>query len=126
MSNDKLTTIEMKLESIIERLHEMNVTLAENTKSLIVHEKRTDLAERKMEILNDRIDSLKSDEHAQFKELTQTVDRKFTDLESKLNPIKNHVEVLDKVFGMTWKVIIPGLVAAIGILYKLGVLKIGK
>jgi hypothetical protein len=126
MNNDKLTVIEMKLESIIERLHEMNVTLAENTKSLIVHEKRTDIAERKMELLNDRVDSLKEDEHAQFKELTQIVDRKFGELEAKLTPIKNHVEVLDKVFGMVWKIIIPCILTSVGILYKFGILKIGN
>lgn len=124
MSDHKLQSIEAKLEAVIDKLHVMNVTMARNTESLIIHEKRTDIAERKMESLNGRIDDLKDRENKQFKELSEYVQEKFCSIEDKISPIKTHVEVMSKVFNLVWKVIIPCFVGVLGILYKVGVLKI--
>lgn len=125
MSDHKLNSIELKLEAIIEKLHDMNVTLAENTQSLIIHEKRTDLAERKIEVLNSRIDELKDRENEQFKELTAEVKSTFKSLEEQILPVKIHVETMEKILNIVFKYIVPGLAGLATLLYSLGILKFG-
>ncbi len=124
--SNKVIAMEMKLELILDKLHDIDITLAENTKSLIIHEKRTDLAERRIETMNERIDELKDRENEQFEKLGKSVEDKFSAIEEKILPIKNHIEVLDKVFGLMWKVIIPSLAAVVGALYKFGIISIGS
>ena len=123
MSDQRLQVIEGKIDTVIEKLHEMNVVLAKNTESLIIHEKRTDIAEKKLEALNDRIDEIKDKEHEQFKELSELVQDKVTSIHEKIAPIKNHVEVLDNTIKFIWKYVIPSVVGIFALLYKLGVIK---
>lgn len=124
MSEEKSSNVESKLDTIIEKIHEMNVTLAENTQSLVIHEKRTDIAERKIEILNNRIDELKEKESVQFKELSDSIQDKFNAIEDQVLPIKIHVEAMDKVFSIVWKVLVPAVIGIFGILYKFGFIKL--
>ncbi len=113
-----------KLDLIVQKLHEIEIVLTKNTESLIIHEKRTDLAESKLEVLNTRIDELKEKEMDQFKELTVSIQDKFEEIQNKIAPIKTHVEVMDKVFNIVWKVIIPCVIGFIGLLYKIGWIKV--
>lgn len=124
MNDSRLQSIETKIDTLIDKLHETNVILARNTESLIIHEKRTDLAERRIENLNNRIDDLKDIENEQFKDLTKYVESEFDKFNAKLEPVKNHVEVLDKTIKFIWKVIVPSVVAIFGLLYKFGIIKI--
>lgn len=123
MNDNKLQNIENKLDAVVEKLYEMNVILAKNTESLIVHEKRTDLAEKKIETLNERIDEIKDRENEQFRELSELVQTKVNSIHEKIAPIKNHVEVLDNTFKFIWKFVVPSIVGVFAILYKFGYLK---
>ena len=123
MNDNKLQNIENKLDAVVEKLYEMNVILAKNTESLIIHEKRTDLAEKKIETLNERIDEIKDRENEQFRELSELVQTKVNSIHEKIAPIKNHVEVLDNTFKFIWKFVVPSIVGVFAILYKFGYLK---
>ena len=68
--------------------------MAENTQSLIIHEKRTDLAEKKLELLE-----------IQFKEKSSKDDVLMTQIEDKLEPIHYHVILINAVF----KYVIPAI-----------------
>jgi len=124
MSEERLQAIENKIETLVDKLHDIHITLTKNTESLIIHEKRTDIAERKIELLNDRIDEMKDRENEQFKELSNLVQEKVESIHEKIQPIKSHVEVMDKTFNIIWKIIIPGVCAIAVALYKLGLIKI--
>lgn len=100
-SKDRLTRIEEKLDSITDKLHETNVILAENTQSLIVHEKRTDLAEKKMGILEAKLEKQIDKESIALKE------------------IQEHVSLVNAIF----KYVIPSIAAICLFLFKLGIIK---
>jgi chromosome condensin MukBEF ATPase and DNA-binding subunit MukB len=108
VDKDRLDRIEDKLDKLTEKLQETNVILAENTKSLIIHEKRTDIAENKLNLLE-----------VQFKEYI-TRDRVLLDkIETKLEPIHNHVTAMNIIL----KYIIPALTGLLVFFFKIGVLK---
>ena len=123
--SDRMSQIENKLDSVIEKLHDIHIVLSENTQSLIIHEKRTDIAERKLEVLTERIEENKEKEHDQLKQISDSIQQKFDALEVKLSPVKTHVEVMEKVFNILWKVILPCFFGLIGLLYKMGIIKVG-
>lgn len=108
MDKDRLIRIEDKLDKLNEKLQETNIVLAENTQSLIIHEKRTDLAENKLNLLE-----------VQFKEYTARDRVVLEDIESKLEPIHNHVTVVNVVF----KYILPAIAGVLVFLFKMGILK---
>jgi hypothetical protein len=108
---DRLIRIEEKLDKLSDRLHETNIVLAENTQSLIIHEKRTDIAEQKLDLLE-----------SEFKKHSATDEVILGDINSKLNPIFNHVTLVN----LTFKYVLPSAVAVLSILFKLGILKYGK
>lgn len=118
--------VEQKLETIVNKLHEMNLILAKNTESLITHEKRTDIAERKMEVLNARIDEIKDKEKEQFVELQDEVHTQMEKLNEQMLPIKIHVESVEKVISVIFKIVIPCFVGILALMYKLGWIHIGK
>jgi hypothetical protein len=111
MSDDnvgRLLRIEEKLDKLTEKLHETNVTLARNTESLIIHEKRTDLAEQKLTLLE-----------REFSEHSKKDDIVLNDIQLKLEPIYNHVNLVNIVV----KYIIPAVSGIILFLVKLDIFK---
>jgi len=106
---DRLLKIEEKLDSITEKLHQTNIILAENTQSLIIHEKRTDLAEKKIELVQQRLDKQLEKESGILREI-----------EEKLQPIREHVTLVNVVF----KYVIPTLAATLLFLIKIGIVKL--
>lgn len=108
MNKDKLFKIEEKLDSIVEKLNETNTILAANTQSLIIHEKRTDIAEKNIEMLQIKFEKNIEDKNSTLMEI-----------ENKLNPIRDHVNLVNAIF----KYVIPGLAAGILFLFRLGIVK---
>jgi hypothetical protein len=108
MSDDRLSRIEEKLDKLTDKLHETNVTLARNTESLIIHEKRTDLAEQKLSLLE-----------KEFSEHSKKDDIILNDIQLKLAPIHSHVQLVNIVF----KYIIPAASGIILFLIKLDIFK---
>lgn len=108
MDNDRFNRIEDKLDKITDKLQEMNVTLAENTQSLIIHEKRTDLAERKIELIQLQLNEQVEKDHKIIEKL-----------EEKFLPIQTHVNLVNIVF----KYVIPAIAGLTAFLYKVGVVK---
>ncbi len=111
MDADRLIRIEEKLDKLADKLHETNIVLAENTQSLIIHEKRTDIAEQKLGLLE-----------AEFKEHSAKDEIILESINVKLQPIYNHVTLVN----LTFKYVLPSAVAVLSILFKLGILKYGK
>jgi len=108
VDKDRLARIEDKLDKIAEKLQETNIVLAENTKSLIIHEKRTDIAENKLNLLE-----------VQFKEYIARDSVLLQEIEEKLEPIHTHVTAMNIVL----KYIIPAVGGLLVFLFKIGVLK---
>ena len=108
VDKDRLARIEHKLDKITEKLQETNIVLAENTKSLIIHEKRTDIAENKLNLLE-----------VQFKEYIARDSVILEEIETKLEPIHTHVTAMNIIF----KYIIPAIGGLLVFLFKIGVLK---
>lgn len=108
MDKDRLIRLEEKIDKISDKLNDINVTLAENTQSLIIHEKRTDLAERKIELVQVQINEQIENEH-----------RIIEKLDERLIPIQDHVKSVNYLF----KYIIPSIGGLIVFLYKLGLIK---
>jgi len=108
VDKDRLIRIEDKLDKLADKLQETNIVLAENTQSLIIHEKRTDLAESKLSLLE-----------VQFKEYTIRDSIILREIEQKLEPIASHVNIVHVVF----KYVLPAVAAALVFLYKIGILK---
>jgi hypothetical protein len=108
VDKDRLIRIEDKLDKLTEKLQDTNIVLAENTQSLIIHEKRTDLAETKLNLLE-----------VQFKEYTARDRVVLKDIESKIEPIYNHVNAVSVVF----KYVIPAIGAILVFLFKMEILK---
>ena len=124
MIQSKCDIIERKLEDIIEKLHEQTIILSKNTESLIVHEKRTDLAERKLDLLAAQINELRNKEIEKFAELEGEINNKLTKLNDQMTPIKVHVDSVEKVIAIFFKYIIPCFVGLLALMYKIGWLSI--
>lgn len=62
--DQRIDRIEGKLDVIVDKLSDLNVTLARNTQSLEIHEKRTDIAEQKLDSYEKRMD--KMDNHVRL------------------------------------------------------------
>jgi|688.fasta_scaffold198816_2 hypothetical protein len=108
MSDDKLNKIEEKIDKINEKLNEIHVTLAENTQSLIVHEKRTDLAEQKLELLE-----------LELKERAEISSDAVKEISKRIEPIHDHVIVVSAVV----KYVIPAICTVLAFFYKFNILK---
>ena len=108
MDKDKLVKIEEKLDKISDKLHEIHVTLAENTQSLIIHEKRTDIAEKKLSLLE-----------LELKERSAINAVAVDDLEKKIQPIHDHVIVVNAVL----KYVLPAIITVLAFVYKFNILK---
>lgn len=52
--------LDTKLDAIVDKLHSIDVTLVRNTQSLEIHEKRTDIAEQKLDAYEVRLDKIDS------------------------------------------------------------------
>lgn len=108
VDKDRLIRIEEKLDKLADKLQETNIVLAENTQSLIIHEKRTDLAETKLSLLE-----------IHFKEYAVRDSVILREIEQKLEPISNHVNIVHVIF----KYVLPSIAAILVFLYKIGILK---
>lgn len=52
--------LDSKLDLVVEKLHDINITLIRNTQSLEVHEQRTDIAEKRLDSYEDRLEKVAS------------------------------------------------------------------
>jgi len=102
---NRLNKIEAKIDSILEKIDEQNRILSKNTDSLIIHEKRTDLAEHKLKILEMELERLREQESEEIKAIN-----------SKLSPVVTHVQAV----GWVFKYVIPAMAAIIVAMYKMG------
>lgn len=105
----RLDKLEEKLDTIIEKLQDQNLTLARNTDSLVIHEKRTDLAEQKLNVLE-----LEYKAHFNKDELV------LGSIEEKLTPIYKHVTLVNAMV----KYVLPAVTAVLAFLFKIGVIKL--
>ena len=108
MDKDRLSKIEEKLDIITEKLHQTNIILTENTQSLIIHEKRTDIAEKNIELVHQRLE----------KQLERE-DNILNEIDVKISPIQEHVLLVNLVF----KYVLPALAAVFLFLVKLEIIK---
>lgn len=102
----RLDKIEEKLDKLLEQQYSQNVTLAKNTESLILHEKRTDLAEQRLQKVED-----------EFKQDYVSLENKIEDIQNSLKPIIKHVTSVNAVlkFGLP---IVSFIGAAIKFFYE--------
>lgn len=103
--NNEPSVVEVKLDLLIEKIDDLARILEKNTDSLIIHEKRTDLAEHKLKILQMELDELKRQEREEIKEIND-----------KLEPISIHVHAINILV----KYVVPATAAIVVMLYKLG------
>lgn len=108
MEKNRFDRIDAQLDKIVDKQIETTVVLAENTKSLIVHEKRTDIAERKLNLLE-----------LEFKMYAEKEKVTLASIEEKLNPIHTHVTIVNVLV----KYIIPAAGGILIFLYKMGAFK---
>ena len=108
MDKEKLQKIEDKLDKINDKLGEISITLAENTQSLIIHEKRTDIAEQKLALLE-----------IEFKEKSARDELIMDGIERKIEPVHDHVMIINVVI----KYVLPAIAGLIAFLYKFDVFK---
>ena len=108
MEKDRLIRLEEKIDKISDKLSEINVVMAENTQSLVIHEKRTDLAEKKVELVELRLNEQIEKDHEIINKIEQN-----------LYPIKSHIEFVNGIF----KYFIPAVAAILTFLYKLDIFK---
>lgn len=101
----RLNKIEAKIDSILEKMEDIHRTLDKNTDSLIIHEKRTDLAEHKLKILELELEKLRKEESEEIKAIN-----------AQLHPIVTHVNAV----GWIFKYVIPAGAAIIVAMYKMG------
>jgi hypothetical protein len=104
---DKFEKLENKIDKLREDISETNNILARNTESLIIHEKRTTIAESRLREIE-----LDMQEH---KTQTNYILDQITD---KLKPINQHVTILHTLTVY----IIPAAAAIIVFLIKLGLI----
>ena len=103
--NKEPSVVEVKLDLLIEKIEALARILEKNTDSLIIHEKRTDLAEHKLKILEMELEDLKKEERQDIK-----------DINEKLEPITVHVHAVNII--VTY--VIPAACAIVLMLYKMG------
>ncbi|MFZ4411440.1 MAG: hypothetical protein ACOYOV_00055 [Bacteroidales bacterium] len=56
--DQKLNKIDDKLDRIVEKLHEIEIQLTRNTDSLEIHEKRSDINEQEIELVQKEVSTL--------------------------------------------------------------------
>src|SRR5574343_603622 len=105
----RIDKLEEKIDVIIDKLHQQNLTLVRNTESLEVHEKRTDIAEQKLGLLE-----------KEFIEHSSKDDLVLSEINTKLTPIYKHVNVVNVIL----KYVLPALAGLITFLLKIGFIKI--
>ena len=108
MEKNRFDRIDAQLERIVDKQIETTVILAENTQSLIIHEKRTDIAERKLNLLE-----------LEFKTYAEREKAALGAIEEKLNPIHTNVTIVNVLV----KYIITAAAGVLVFLYKMGVFK---
>jgi hypothetical protein len=108
VEKDRLVRLEEKIDKISEKLQDINIVMAENTQSLIIHEKRTDLAEKKVELVEMRLNEQIQKDHQILSKIDQ-----------KLYPIQAHIDLVQGIF----KYFIPAVAAILTFLYKLEIFK---
>lgn len=106
MDKDRLNRIEDKLDKISEKIEEINITMAENTTSLVIHEKRTDIAESRIALTE-----------LQLKEISTKNKIILENIEEKIAPIHKHVTIVNVL--MTY--ILPAAAAILTFLFKIGI-----
>ena len=102
---DKLDKVEQKIDKLHEDVVEIKTILARNTESLIIHEKRTTLAEARLREIE-----LDMQEHKTY---SNTVLNQITE---KLKPINQHITIVHTLTVY----IIPAVAGVIAFLYKIG------
>lgn len=101
--NDKrIEKLEQKLDAIIEKLHDQHIVLVKNTESLIIHMKRTDINEARIEAIEECL----IQKQGEF-------EVKLDKMQDDIEPIKAHVNIVNVVF----KYVLP----AVGALILFGV-----
>lgn len=106
-NNNRFDRIDQQLDRIVDKQMDMTVTLAENTKSLIIHEKRTDIAEKKLSLLE-----------LEFKTYSERDRVSMEAIEKKLTPIHTHVTIVNVLV----KYVIPASAGVLVFLYKMGLI----
>lgn len=101
----RLAKIEAKIDSVLDEIKQINKTLDKNTDSLIIHEKRTDLAEHKLRLLEIELEKLTEIEQEERKSMHE-----------KLDNVVTHVNAVNWLL----KYIIPAGAAIVVAMYKLG------
>lgn len=104
---DKFDKLEQKIDKLREDISETNTILARNTESLIIHEKRTTLAEARLREIE-----LDMQEHKTY---TNTIMKQISE---KLQPISQHVSIVHTLTVY----IIPAAAGLVVTLVKLGLL----
>lgn len=108
MEKDRLTRIEEKLDKISEKIEDINITMASNTQSLIIHEKRTDIAENRIALTE-----------LQLKEMSTKNKIILENIEEKIQPIYTHVTIVNVIV----KYVIPSIAGVLVFLFKMDILK---
>lgn len=108
MEKSRFDRIDDKLEKITDKLENTNKVLAENTASLIIHEKRTDIAEHKLSLLE-----------VEFKKYIERESAVMEQINQKLGPIYTHVNIVNVIC----KYVIPAIAGILVFLFKMGFIK---
>lgn len=101
----RLAKIEAKIDSVLDEIKQIHKTLDKNTDSLIIHEKRTDLAEHKLRLLE-----------IELEKLTEIEQEERKSMHTKLDGVVTHVNAVNWLL----KYIIPASAAIIVAMYKMG------
>lgn len=104
---DKLDKVEQKIDKLHEDVVEIKTILARNTESLIIHEKRTTLAEARLREIE-----LDMQEHKTY---SNTVLDQITE---KLKPINQHITIVHTLTVY----VIPAIAGIIAFFYKIGII----
>jgi chromosome segregation ATPase len=108
VEKDRLTRIEEKLDKISEKIEDINITMSANTQSLIIHEKRTDIAENRIALTE-----------LQLKEMSTKNKIILENIEEKIQPIYTHVTIINVIV----KYVIPSIAGILVFLFKMDILK---
>ena len=109
MMEKRIDRMDAKLDTIIEKLQEQNITLARNTDSLIIHERRTTIAEEKLSLLQ-----------LEVKEQDNMSDLRLDSLEELIKPIAKQSDIFNAAFIY----VLPALLTIAGLLIKFGIIKL--
>jgi len=104
---DKIDKVDHKIDKLHEDVIEIKTILARNTESLIIHEKRTTLAEARLREIE-----LDIQEHKTY---SNTILQQITE---KLKPINQHITIVHTLTVY----IIPAFAAIIAFLFKIGLI----